>query len=317
LTRQLLSFSRRQVVEMKVIDLNATLQDLEKMLRRVIGEDIELSFLLDKNLGRLKADPGQIEQAILNLIVNARDAMPSGGKITAETCNVDLGKEYALTHMGINPGPYIMLSISDTGMGMGPEIRERIFEPFFTTKEKGKGTGLGLSTVYGAVKQSGGNVWVYSEPRQGTTFKIYLPRVDEPLEAPAKKLTRGKMPHGHETILVVEDEEEVRKLAVGILGRYGYRVLEASHGGEALQICEQCKEPIHLLMSDVVMPGMSGPDFARRLKYFYPEIKVLFMSGYTDNALSQNGLLDEAVFFLQKPFSVEKLTGKIREVLDQ
>jgi PAS domain S-box-containing protein len=317
LTRQLLSFSRRQVVEMKVIDLNATLQDLEKMLRRVIGEDIELSFLLDKNLGRLKADPGQIEQAILNLIVNARDAMPSGGKIVVETCNVNLDQEYTLTHMGMKPGPHVMLSISDTGMGMKPEIRERIFEPFFTTKEKGKGTGLGLSTVYGAVKQSGGNVWVYSEPRQGTTFKIYLPRVDEPLEAPAKKLTRGKMPHGHETILVVEDEEEVRKLAVGILGRYGYRVLEASHGGEALQICEQCKEPIHLLMSDVVMPGMSGPDFARRLKYFYPEIKVLFMSGYTDNALSQNGLLDEAVFFLQKPFSVEKLTGKIREVLDQ
>jgi PAS domain S-box-containing protein len=317
LTRQLLAFSRHQVVEMKVIDLNITLQDLEKMLRRVIGEDIELTFLLDKNLGRLKVDPGQIEQAILNLIVNARDAMPSVGKIIVETCNVDLGKEYTLKHMGINPGRYVMLSISDTGAGIKPEIRERIFEPFFTTKEKGKGTGLGLSTVYGVVKQSGGNVWVYSEPGQGTTFKIYLPRVDEPLEEPGKKVTPGKLPRGHETILVVEDEEEVRKLAVGILGKYGYRVLQASHGGDAFLLCEQCKEPIHLLLSDVVMPGMSGPDFARRLKYFYPEIKVLFMSGYTDNALSKNGLLDEEVFFLQKPFSVEKLTGKVREVLDK
>ena len=317
LTRQLLAFSRHQVVEMKVIDLNMTLQDLEKMLRRVIGEDIELIFLLDKNLGRLRVDPGQIEQAILNLIVNARDAMPSVGKIIVETCNVDLGKEYTLTHMGINPGRYVMLSISDTGAGIKPEIRERIFEPFFTTKEKGKGTGLGLSTVYGVVKQSGGNVWVYSEPGQGTTFKIYLPRVDEPLEEPGKKVTPGKLPRGHETILVVEDEEEVRKLAVGILGKYGYRVLQASHGGDAFLLCEQCKEPIHLLLSDVVMPGMSGPDFARRLKYFYPEIKVLFMSGYTDNALSKNGLLDEEVFFLQKPFSVEKLTGKVREVLDK
>ena len=317
LTRQLLAFSRRQVVEMKVIDLNVTLQDLEKMLRRVIGEDIELTFLLDKNLGRLKVDSGQIEQAILNLIVNARDAMPAGGKITVETCNVDLGKEYTLTHMEINPGRYVMLSISDTGTGMKPEIRERIFEPFFTTKEKGKGTGLGLSTVYGVVKQNGGNVWVYSEPGQGTTFKIYLPRVDEPLEEPGKKVKHGNLPRGHETILVVEDEEEVRKLAVGILGKYGYRVLEASHGGDAFLLCEQCKEPIHLLLSDVVMPGMSGPDFARRLKYFYPEIKVLFMSGYTDNALSQNGLLDEAVFFIQKPFSIGKLTGKVREVLDK
>ncbi len=317
LTRQLLAFSRRQIVEMKVLDLNITLQDLEKMLRRVIGEDIELSFLLDQNLGRVKADPGQIEQAILNLIINARDAMPSGGKLTIETCNMSLDKEYAQTHMGITPGRYVMLSISDTGVGMKPEIRERIFEPFFTTKEKGKGTGLGLSTVYGVVKQSGGDVWVYSEPGQGTTFKIYLPQVDEPLGEPAKKVLPGRLPRGHETVLVVEDDDEVRKLAVGILAKYGYRVLEASQGGDAFLLCEQCKEPIHLLLSDVVMPGMSGPDFARRLKYFYPEIKVLFMSGYTDNALSQNGLLDQEVYFLQKPFSVERLTEKVREVLDK
>ena len=318
LTRQLLAFSRRQVVDMKVIDLNALLQELGKMLIRVIGEDIELSTVLDKGLGRVKADPGQIEQVILNLVVNAKDAMPSGGKLTIETANVELDREYSHTHLDMKPGRYVMLSVSDTGLGMSPEVRERIFEPFFTTKEKGKGTGLGLSTVYGVVKQSGGFIWVYSEPGQGTTFKIYLAQVDEPLEEEVrKKVGRDRLPRGRETILVVEDEEEVRKLAVAILQKQGYRILEASNGGDAFLICEQGKEKVQLLLTDVVMPGLSGPELSRRLAYFYPEMKVLYMSGYTDNMIFQQGVLDHGMFFLQKPFSVEGLVGKVREVLDK
>jgi PAS domain S-box-containing protein len=316
LTRQLLAFSRRQVVEMKVIDLNALLQDLGKMLLRVIGEDIELKILPASNLGRVKADPGQIEQAILNLVVNARDAMPSGGKLTIETANMELDQEYSNSHLGVKPGRYVVLSVNDTGVGMVPEVREHIFEPFFTTKEKGKGTGLGLSTVYGVVKQSGGNIWVYSEPGHGTTFKVYLPQVDEPLEEARKKVVWEKFPGGSETILVVEDEEEVRKLAVTILKRQGYRILEAAHGGDAFLICEQEKGRIQLLLTDIVMPEMNGPELARRLRYFYPEMRVLFMSGYTDNAILQHGLLDKEMFFLQKPFSVEALVSKVREVLD-
>jgi len=316
LTRQLLAFSRRQVVEMKVIDLNALLQDLGKMLLRVIGEDIELKILPASNLGRVKADPGQIEQAILNLVVNARDAMPSGGKLTIETANMELDQEYSNSHLGVKPGRYVVLSVNDTGVGMVPEVREHIFEPFFTTKEKGKGTGLGLSTVYGVVKQSGGNIWVYSEPGHGTTFKVYLPQVDEPLEEARKKVVKEKFPGGSETILVVEDEEEVRKLAVAILKKQGYRILEAAHGGDAFLICEKGKERIHLLLTDIVMPEMNGPELARRLRYFYPEMRVLFMSGYTDNAILQHGLLDKEMFFLQKPFSVEALVSKVREVLD-
>ena len=316
LTRQLLAFSRRQIVEMKVVNLNEILQELEKMLRRLIGEDIILTAVLDENLGRVKADAGQIEQILFNLVVNARDAMPKGGKLTVETANVDLDHEYTHTHMGVKPGRYVMLSVSDNGVGMAAEVRERIFEPFFTTKEKGKGTGLGLSTAYGIVKQTGGEISFYSEPGQGTTFKIYLPQVDEPLEKPILKQFSGNLPSGNETILVVEDEDEVRKLAVQILNRHGYRVLEASHGGAGLLLCEECKEPIHLLLSDVVMPEISGPDFARRLKYLRPEIKVLFMSGFPDNALLQHGILDRGVYFLQKPFSIEGLTKRVREVLD-
>ena len=316
LTRQLLAFSRRQVVETRVIDLNALLQDLGKMLLRVIGEDIELKIVPGNNLGRVKADPGQIEQAILNLVVNARDAMPSGGKLTIETANMELDQEYSNTHLGVKPGRYVVLSVNDTGVGMVPEVREHIFEPFFTTKEKGKGTGLGLSTVYGVVKQSGGNIWVYSEPGQGTTFKVYLPQVDEPLEEARKKVVREKLPGGSETILVVEDEEEVRKLAVTILKRQGYRILEAAHGGDAFLICEQEKERIQLLLTDIVMPEMNGPELARRLRYFYPEMRILFMSGYTDNTILQHGMLDKEMFFLQKPFSVEGLVLKVREVLD-
>ncbi len=271
LTRQLLAFSRRQVVEMKVIDLNHLLRDLEKMLHRVIGEDIKLETSLTAGLGRVKADPGQIEQAILNLVVNARDAMPTGGKLTIETGNEEVDQEFAGKHMGLKPGRYVRLSVSDTGIGMPPEVRERLFEPFFTTKEKGKGTGLGLSTVYGAVKQSRGEILIYSEPGFGTTAKIYLPAIDEPLETAAKKTGGERMPRGSETILVVEDEDEVRKLAQGILSRQGYRVLDASHGGDALLMLEQTREPVQLLLTDVVMPGINGPDFARRMKLLYPE----------------------------------------------
>ncbi len=315
LTRQLLAFSRRQVVDMKVVDLNALLQELEKMLVRVIGEDIALSTVPAKDLGRVKADPGQLEQAILNLVINARDAMPTGGKLTIETANMELDKGYTQTHLDMEPGRYVMLSVSDTGVGMTPEVRERIFEPFFTTKEKGKGTGLGLSTVYGVVKQSGGYIWPYSEPGRGSTFKIYLPRVDEPLEKETGKIVKG-VSGGKETILVVEDEEEVRKLAVAILRKRGYRILEASNGGDAFLICEQGKEPIHLLLTDVVMPGLNGPELARRLKYFRPEMKVLFMSGYTDNMIYQQGELDASMSLVQKPFSVEGLARKVRDILD-
>ena len=318
LTRQLLAFSRRQTVERKVIDLNILIEELKKMLGRVIGENIELTTVLDRSLGRIKVDPGEVEQALLNLVVNAKDAMPSGGKLTIETANKELDREYAQRHLGMKPGRYVMLSASDTGAGMSAEVRERIFEPFFTTKEKGKGTGLGLSMVYGIVKQSGGYIWVYSEPGQGTTFKIYLPQVDEPLEGETKKkVVEGGLPGGQETILVAEDEEEVRRLAVDILAKRGYRILEAPHGGDAFLICEQARAPVHLLLTDVVMPGLNGPELARRLKHFYPEMKVLFMSGYTDNTVFQPGVLDHGMLFLQKPFSVEGLLGKVREALDK
>jgi PAS domain S-box-containing protein len=317
LTRQLLAFSRRQVMEMKVLDLNTTLQNLDKMLRRVIGEDIELVTLLEKDLGRVKTDPGQIEQVIMNLAVNARDAMPKGGKLTIETANVDLDQAYARAHIAVTPGRYIMISVSDTGVGMTPEIRDRVFEPFFTTKDKGKGTGLGLSTVYGIVKQSGGNIWVYSEPGKGTTFKIYLPRVDEPLEELGEKVVREQLPQGSETILIVEDDEEVRKLAIRILRTQGYTVLEACQGKDALSVLEKHKKPIDLLLSDVVMPGMDGRELAKQLGVLYPGMKVLYMSGYTDNAIVHHGVLYKGMNYIQKPFTIDGLARKVREVLDK
>jgi nitrogen-specific signal transduction histidine kinase len=316
LTRQLLAFSRRQVMEMKVIDLNTILQDLHKMLLRVIGEDIELATVLAEDLGRAKTDPSQIEQVIINLAVNARDAMPNGGKLTIETANIELDEIYARNHIAVTPGRYVMFAVSDTGVGMTPEVRERVFEPFFTTKEKGKGTGLGLSTVYGIVKQSEGNIWVYSEPGKGTTFKIYLPRADEPLEE-LKKVEIKEIPHGSETILVVEDEEEVRKLTVAVLKKYGYTVLEAPQGLDAFLICEEHKGLIHLLVTDVVMPKMSGRELADRVATIRPEIKVLYMSGYTDNTISHHGILEEGIDYIQKPFTVEGMARKIREVLDK
>jgi PAS domain S-box-containing protein len=317
LTRQLLAFSRRQLMEMRVLDLNTVMRNLDKMLRRVLGEDVKLVTLLAEDLGRVKTDPGQMEQVVMNLAVNARDAMPSGGRLIIETANVELDEAYARAHISVPPGRYVMLSVSDTGVGMIQEVKERVFEPFFTTKEKGKGTGLGLSTVYGIVKQSGGSIWVYSEPGKGTTFKVYLQRVDEPLEELREKMVGEDLPRGNETVLLVEDEEKVRKLIVEILGRQGYRVLEASYGDEALLIHEKHDGPIHLILADVVMPGMNGSELAKRLASLRPETKILYMSGYTDNAIVHHGVLARGVNYIQKPFTMDGLTRKVREVLDK
>lgn len=318
LTRHLLAFSRRQILDLKVLDLNSLLRDLDKMLRRIIGEDIELNTLLVNNLGRVKIDPGQIEQVILNLAVNARDAMPSGGKLIIETANVELDEQYAHTHMGVIPSHYVRLSVSDTGLGMSRGVKEKIFEPFFTTKEKGKGTGLGLSTVYGIVKQSGGNIWVYSEPGHGTTFKIYLPRVEEELDALSSRDETDSLPRGNETILLVEDEPLVRDLAHRFLTEHGYTILEAADGEEALRAAqEHAGKRIHLLLTDVVMPQMGGKELADRLRRLRPSIKVLYTSGYTDEAIVHHGVLDPGTHFLQKPFSPKTLLHKVREVLDR
>jgi two-component system cell cycle sensor histidine kinase/response regulator CckA len=317
LIRHLLVFSRRQVMEMRVLDLNALLKNLDKMLRRIIGEDIELVNLFAEELGRVKADPGQIEQVIMNLAVNARDAMQNGGKLTIETVNVELDKEYARKHADVTPGHYVMLSVSDIGCGMTPEVKDRVFEPFFTTKEKGQGTGLGLSTVYGIVKQTGGNIWVYSEPGKGTTFKICFPRADEPLEEEKEKVVRGELFRGNETILIVEDDEEVRRLAARILQGQGYKVLEASQGVEAFLMSAEHKGSIHLMLTDVVMPGMSGRELANRLSSSHSEMKVLYMSGYTDNAITHHGVLEKGMNYIQKPFTIDGLASKVREVLDK
>jgi two-component system cell cycle sensor histidine kinase/response regulator CckA len=317
LTRQLLAFSRRQIMEATVLDLNTLLQNLEKMLRRIIGEDIELVTLLGADLGRVKADPGQMEQVVMNLAVNAKDAMSKGGKLIIETANVELDEAYARAHVSVTPGCYVMIAVSDTGTGMAPEVRDRVFEPFFTTKGKGKGTGLGLSTVYGIVKQSNGNIWVYSEPGKGTTFKIFLPRVDEPAEKLKAQEAGEEFPGGSETILIVEDDKEVRNLTVRILKRQGYTVLDGSYGDEAFNVCRQHKGPIHLLVTDVVMPGMDGRTLSECLSQLHPEMKVLYMSGYTDDAIVHHGVMAKGMNYIQKPFTVNGLTKKVREVLDQ
>ncbi len=316
LVRQLLAFSRRQIMEMQVIDLNVLLGDIARMLRRLIREDIELAMEPGEDLGQVKADPGQIEQVIFNLVVNARDAMPAGGKLTIATANVELGGSGGAEVATLPSGPYVRLSVMDTGVGMSPEIRSRIFEPFFTTKERGKGTGLGLSTVYGIVKQSGGEITVESEPGRGTRFDIYLPRVDEPLEEKKEDAPAEEAPRGKETVLVVEDDDNLRGLAVRILRRQGYKVLEAANPGDALLICEQHEGPIDLLLTDVVMPRMSGIDLAKRLTSSRPEMKILYMSGYLDDALSGQGFLEKEAPFLVKPFSMEALAKKVREVLE-
>lgn len=316
LTRQLLAFSRQQILEPQVISLNGVLDGMEKLLRRLLGENIAIDVRRAPDLGTVVADPGQMEQVIVNLAVNARDAMPSGGKLTMETGNVTVDEEYAERHVSVTPGRYVLLSVTDTGCGMSAETRERIFEPFFTTKEKGKGTGLGLATAYGIVKQSGGNIWVYSEPGRGTTFKIYLPRVDIEAAEIRKARTEACVT-GAETVLIVEDEDGVRRAAERILEGAGYRVLTAADGDAALHHCEQHQDGIHLLLTDVVMPRMSGRDLASRVKALNPRVKVLFMSGYADNAIVHHGVLTPGTRFIGKPFSVAGLRRKVREVLDE
>jgi PAS domain S-box-containing protein len=317
LTQQLLAFSRKQVLQPVVLDLNARISESLKMLRPLITEHIELALALDPSLGRMKADPGQIEQVIVNLVVNARDAMPQGGKLTIETARVHLDDEYARQHASVRPGQYVMLAVSDTGSGMNADAQAHIFEPFFTTKGRGKGTGLGLSTVYGIVKQSGGSIWVSSGQSEGTTFKIYFPCVEECAEAMVTRTRSAESPPGSETILVVEDEEMVRGLVCQILKNKGYRVLEASNGEEGLLVCRQQSSPIHIMVTDVVMPGMNGRDLANRVASIRPAMKVLFMSGYSEDAVVSDGLLDRGLSFIQKPFTPEALAWKVREVLER
>jgi PAS domain S-box-containing protein len=314
LTHQLLMFSRQQVIEPRVIDLNDVLSDMDRMLRRLLGEDIEVTFT-KRSTAKVLVDPSGIEQVVMNLVVNARDAMPTGGKLTIETADVVLDEEYARRHVGVTPGPHVMLAVTDGGSGMDPATRERIFDPFFTTKEKGKGTGLGLSTVFGIATQSGGSVWVYSELGLGTTFKVYLPRAKTQARAPGVSMPPTTL-HGTETILLVEDEDQVRAVARGILTRHGYKVIEAGTPGEALLSCEQHTGTIDLLLTDVVMPKMSGPELAKRLAVGRPEMRVLCMSGYTDDSIVRHGVLEAHFAFLQKPITPDTLTRKVREVLD-
>jgi PAS domain S-box-containing protein len=315
LTRQLLAFSRKQVLQPKVLDLNAVVENMESMLRRLIGEDVALRTDLAPALGRVKADPGQIEQVIVNLVVNARDAMPQGGKLTIETTEVELTEGDAQQHAGLRPGPTVVLAVSDTGTGMDEATRARIFEPFFTTKEQGKGTGLGLSTVYGIVQQSDGGISVHSAAGRGTTFRIYLPRVEESVEIAPTPEAPMRAGGGTETVLLVEDEDELRAVVLETLQLYGYTVLEAGHGGEAMLMAERYPGPIHLLLTDVVMPTMSGADLARRLAAVRLEMKVLFVSGYTDDAIVHHGVLEPGTAFLEKPFNPEQLVRRVREVL--
>jgi two-component system, cell cycle sensor histidine kinase and response regulator CckA len=316
LTRQLLAFSRQQLLEPKILNLNTVVADISKMLRRLIGEDIDLSTVLEPELGRVKADQGQIEQVIMNLAVNARDAMPQGGKLLIETANVDLDQAYALRHPPTVPGRYVLLAVTDTGVGMDKETQGHIFEPFFTTKEKDKGTGLGLAVVYGVVKQSGGNIWVYSHPGKGTTFKIYLPLAEEVVEYQEKRpVSRPESLKGSETILLVEDEEPLRSLTRNLLVQSGYTVLETGDAAQALEIVNRHGGSIHLLLTDVVLPGMSGIVLAEEMHRMYPGMKVLFMSGYTYYAGSSQKELDTDAFLLRKPFAPDELRLKVREVL--
>ena len=317
LTRQLLAFSRKQMLTPKILDLNAVVTENARMLTRMIGEDVELVVVPGTELGAVKADPGQVEQVIMNLAVNARDAMPQGGKLTIETGNATLDEAFARLHAGARPGEYVKLAITDTGSGMDPETQTQIFEPFFTTKGP-KGTGLGLSTVYGIVKQSGGYIRVESEKGKGATFEVYLPRVTETGEiaTAAPAILPSKAPQRTETILLVEDESNLRRLACQFLQTQGYRVLEAEDGAAAVQICAAHKGDIDLLLTDVIMPGMNGRELAKRVLSLRPTVKVLYMSGYTENTISHNGTLDPGVNLLQKPFNLQALKERVREVLD-
>ena len=315
LTRQLLAFSRKQVLEPAVLDLNVVLSEMDKLLRRVIGEDIKIVTSLDPGIGHVKADRNQVEQVIMNLVVNARDAMPKGGKLTLETKNVELDASYAVSHPDAVPGPHVLLAVSDSGAGIPAEVLPRIFEPFFTTKERGKGTGLGLATVYGIVKQSGGHIAAYSEPGRGAAFKVYLARVDGQIEEKPSKDTDRRIRTGTETILVVEDEAPVRKLLSQVLRRQGYTLIEAATGIDALEALSKHPEPIHLMVTDVVMPGMSGRELARKIEPLRPGLRVLYISGYTEDAIVHHGELDPGTAFLPKPFTPAALAKKVREVL--
>jgi PAS domain S-box-containing protein len=321
LVRQLLAFSRRQVLQPKFVDLNSIVLGLDKLLRRLMDEGIQMTTIPGKDIGTVKADPGQMEQVIMNLVVNARDAMPKGGKLTVETANVDLDVAYASDHATVKPGSYVMLAVSDTGTGMSPETVAHIFEPFYTTKESGRGTGLGLSTVYGIVKQSGGYIWVYSEPGRGSSFKIYLPRVEQaPEELPAVKVASGEQ-KGTETILLVEDEPQVRELARMALSEKGYTVLVTPSPEDAESACERYGAEIHLLLTDLILPGLTGRELAKRLTGRHPKMRVLYMSGYTYGITTRpglhSGLLEDGAAFLQKPFTPSALSEKVREVLDR
>lgn len=316
ITRQLLAFSRKQVLSPRVINLNDTMMNLDSLLRRLIGEDIEVLTVPASDLGSVKADPGQIEQVIMNLALNARDAMPNGGKLTLETANVTLDEAYAQRHRPTEPGRYVMLAVTDTGHGMSEETQARIFEPFYTTKEVGKGTGLGLSMVYGIIKQSGGNIWVYSEPDRGTSFKIYLPRVDQPVELTGAETRSKAVQRGTETILLVEDDPQLRQLSSSVLAHCGYKVLAAAGPEEGLAICKENHRDIRLLVTDVVMPHMNGRQLAERIAQISPSVKVLYISGYTSNAIVHYGVLDPGLWFLPKPFTLSALIAKVREVLD-
>jgi two-component system cell cycle sensor histidine kinase/response regulator CckA len=317
LTRQLLAFSRKQVLDVKVLDLNKVISDLHMMLQRLIREDIQLVTVLEPSLGKIKVDPGQLEQIIINLVVNARDAMPGGGKLTIETENVNLDENYARSHSEVDAGAYVMVAVSDTGLGMDSETVSRIFDPFFTTKEKGVGTGLGLSTVYGIVKQHRGHVTVYSEPGHGTTFKIYLPQVQQASDDAGRRSSSREERRGDETILVVEDEEYVRNLVCEALTMLGYSLLCAADPKEAVALCRAYKGPIHLLLTDVILPHMDGKSLFQKMVSYRPGLKVLYVSGYTENFIVQHGVLDEGVQFMHKPFDIDSLAGKVRAVLDE
>ena len=316
LTRQLLAFSRKQVLEPKVIDLNAVVQNLDKMLRSLISENVDLRIHFAPDLDATRADPTQVEQVIMNLAINARDAMPDGGTLTIETANVTLDADYAARHVSVLPGEYVMLAVSDTGHGMDEDTKARIFEPFFTTKPLGRGTGLGLSTVYGIVKQHGGNIWLYSEPDKGTTFKVYLPTVDAVAESPGAAPNGVIQRKGHETVLVAEDDEPLRRLTYRALTNLGYTVLQADRASTALDLARRHKGPIDLLLTDVVMPDMNGRKLAETLRAARPTLRVLFMSGYPDGAITHHDMLEKGVAYLAKPFTTDAIARRVREMLD-
>jgi len=316
LTHQLLAFSRKQVLDVRVLDLNEVIAGMEEMLRRLIGEDIDLAIAYSPSLGKVKADPGQIEQMLMNMVINSRHAMPAGGKLTIETADSFLDRNYARTHTEVEPGWYAMFAVSDTGHGMDAKTISRIFDPFFTTKDKGVGTGLGLSTVYGIIKQHHGHVTVYSEVNRGSTFKVYLPRVEDVSQPEARTVRTISMPEGTETILVVEDESTVRELTCEALKLQGYLPLSAGYPEEAEALSRSQQGSIHLLLTDVVLPRMDGRTLFRKLSRTRPEMKVLYVSGYTENFIVHHGVLDPGVHFMQKPFTFQGLARKVREVLD-